>query len=137
MLLDEPTNHLDLDTIEWLERRLNNFMGALLFITHDRSFLQNVATRIVEIDRGKLRSWPGDYRRYLFDKAQYLSEEQRSNSEFDKKLAEEEAWIRQGIKARRRRNEGRVRSLVDMRRDPAARRRPELRHPRGERPLRE
>lgn len=121
LLLDEPTNHLDLDTIEWLERRLNNFMGALLFITHDRSFLQNVATRIVEIDRGKLRSWPGDYRRYLFDKEQSLSEEQRSNSEFDKKLAEEEAWIRQGIKARRRRNEGRVRSLVGMRRERAER----------------
>ena len=121
LLLDEPTNHLDLDTIEWLERRLNNFMGALLFITHDRSFLQNVATRIVEIDRGKLRSWPGDYRRYLFDKEQSLSEEQRSNSEFDKKLAEEEAWIRQGIKARRRRNEGRVRSLIGMRRERAER----------------
>ena len=121
LLLDEPTNHLDLDTIEWLERRLKNFTGALLFITHDRTFLQHLATRIVEIDRGKLRSWPGDYARYLEEKEQALSEERRNNAVFDRKLEQEESWIRQGIKARRRRNEGRVRALDELRRNRADR----------------
>ena len=115
LLLDEPTNHLDLGTIEWLETRARNYPGAVLFITHDRAFLHRLATRIVEIDRGKLRSWPGDYRRYLRDKDKAIGEERRTNAEFDRKLAEEEAWIRQGIKARRTRNEGRVRALAAMR----------------------
>jgi ATP-binding cassette subfamily F protein uup len=115
LLLDEPTNHLDLSTIEWLETRVRNYPGAVLFITHDRAFLHRLATRIVEIDRGKLRSWPGDYRRYLRDKDKAIGEERRTNAEFDRKLSEEEAWIRQGIKARRTRNEGRVRALAAMR----------------------
>ena len=115
LLLDEPTNHLDLSSIQWLEQRIAGWPGAVLFITHDRAFLQRLATRIVEIDRGKLVSWPGDYRQYLRRKAEAIEEEDRRNSEFDKKLAEEEAWIRQGIKARRTRNEGRVRALESMR----------------------
>jgi len=115
LLLDEPTNHLDLSSIQWLEQRIANWPGAVLFITHDRAFLQRLATRIVEIDRGKLVSWPGDYRDYLRRKAEAIEEEQRHNAEFDRKLAEEEAWIRQGIKARRTRNEGRVRALEAMR----------------------
>jgi len=115
LLLDEPTNHLDLGTIEWLETRARNYPGAVLFITHDRAFLHHLATRIVEIDRGKLRSWPGDYRRYLRDKNKAIGEEKRANAEFDRKLADEESWIRQGIKARRTRNEGRVRALAAMR----------------------
>jgi ATP-binding cassette subfamily F protein uup len=115
LLLDEPTNHLDLSSIQWLEQRIANWPGAVLFITHDRAFLQQLATRIVEIDRGKLVSWPGDYRDYLRRKAEAIEEEQRHNAEFDRKLAEEEAWIRQGIKARRTRNEGRVRALEAMR----------------------
>jgi ABC transport system ATP-binding/permease protein len=115
LLLDEPTNHLDLSSIEWLEQRVLNWPGAVLFITHDRAFLQRLATRIVEIDRGKLVSWPGDYRDYLRRKAEAIEEEDRHNAEFDRKLAEEEAWIRQGIKARRTRNEGRVRALLELR----------------------
>jgi ATP-binding cassette subfamily F protein uup len=115
LLLDEPTNHLDLSSIQWLEQRIASWPGAVLFITHDRAFLQRLATRIVEIDRGKLVSWPGDYRDYLRRKAEAIEEEQRHNAEFDRKLAEEEAWIRQGIKARRTRNEGRVRALEAMR----------------------
>jgi ATP-binding cassette subfamily F protein uup len=121
LLLDEPTNHLDLNSIRWLEDRVRSWPGSVLFITHDRAFLQNLATRIVEIDRGKLVSWPGDYRNYLRRKAEAIEEEQRSNAEFDKKLAEEESWIRQGIKARRTRNEGRVRALMAMREERAER----------------
>ncbi|MGR8919256.1 MAG: ATP-binding cassette domain-containing protein [Gammaproteobacteria bacterium] len=125
LLLDEPTNHLDIDAIEWLESRVRAFPGAVLFITHDRAFLRALATRIVDIDRGRLRSWPGDYDRYLKLKAQALEEEKRSNQLFDKKLAEEEAWIRQGLKARRTRNEGRVRALESMREEHAARIKPD------------
>ncbi|MGR8946529.1 MAG: ATP-binding cassette domain-containing protein [Gammaproteobacteria bacterium] len=125
LLLDEPTNHLDLSTIRWLENRINSFSGSILFITHDRAFLQRIATRIVEIDRAKLRSWPGDYKTYLRDKEKSLEEEARDNALFDKKLAEEEAWIRQGVKARRTRNEGRVRALNQMREQYAARVKPE------------
>ena len=125
LLLDEPTNHLDLSTIRWLENRINSFPGSILFITHDRAFLQRIATRIVEIDRAKLRSWPGDYQKYLRDKEKSLDEEQKENALFDKKLAEEETWIRQGIKARRTRNEGRVRALAKMREQYAARVKPE------------
>ena len=115
LLLDEPTNHLDLSAIRWLEQRVASWPGAVLFITHDRAFLQRLATRIVEIDRGKLVSWPGDYRDYLRRKAEAIEEEERRNAEFDRKLAQEEAWIRQGIKARRTRNEGRVRALMELR----------------------
>ena len=115
LLLDEPTNHLDLSTIQWLENRVRAFAGSVLFITHDRALLQRLATRIVEIDRGRLTSWPGDYRTFLEKKEQLLEEESRHNVLFDKKLAREEAWIRQGIKARRTRNEGRVRALEQMR----------------------
>ena len=115
LLLDEPTNHLDLSSIQWLEQRIVNWPGAVLFITHDRAFLQRLATRIIEIDRGKLVSWPGNYRDYLRRKADAIEEEERHNAEFDRKLAEEEAWIRQGIKARRTRNEGRVRALLELR----------------------
>ncbi|HEU4620080.1 MAG TPA: ATP-binding cassette domain-containing protein [Gammaproteobacteria bacterium] len=121
LLLDEPTNHLDISTIEWLERQLARYTGAVLFVTHDRSFVQKVATRIVDIDRGSLRSWPGSYADYLQNKAKAAGEEDRRNAEFDKKLAEEEAWIRQGVKARTTRNEGRVRALEEMREEAAAR----------------
>ena len=122
LLLDEPTNHLDIDSILWLENLLLEFTGTLLFITHDRSFLRRLATRIVELDRGRLTSWPGDYDRYLAARAAALEAEARQNALFDKKLAQEEAWIRQGIKARRTRNEGRVRALEKMRNERAARR---------------
>jgi ATP-binding cassette subfamily F protein uup len=115
LLLDEPTNHLDIDSIVWLEEFLRQFRGSLLFITHDRSFLQSLATRIVDLDRGKLTSWPGDYNNYLALKAAQLDNESTQNALFDKKLAQEEIWIRQGIKARRTRNEGRVRSLKKLR----------------------
>ena len=115
LLLDEPTNHLDIATIKWLEDRVYNYPGAVLFITHDRAFLQRLATRIVEIDRGKLTSWPGNYDNFLRRKEKALEDEAVAEEKFDKKLAEEEAWIRQGIKARRTRNEGRVRSLMKMR----------------------
>ena len=115
LLLDEPTNHLDIATIKWLEDRVYTYPGAVLFITHDRAFLQRLATRIVEIDRGKLTSWPGDYDNFLRRKEKALEDEAVAEEKFDKKLAEEEAWIRQGIKARRTRNEGRVRSLMKMR----------------------
>jgi len=122
LLLDEPTNHLDLESIMWLEEQLVNFKGAILFITHDRSFLQKLATRIVDLDRGNLVSWPGDYADYLVKKAASLEEEATQNALFDKKLAEEEVWIRQGIKARRTRNEGRVRALESLRKERAQRR---------------
>jgi len=115
LLLDEPTNHLDIDTIEWLENTVKGFRGSVLFITHDRAFLQNLATRIVEIDRGKLISWPGDFANYLVRKEKALEDEATANARFDKKMAEEEAWLRQGVKARRKRNEGRKRAVLEMR----------------------
>jgi len=122
LLLDEPTNHLDFDSILWLEEQILNFKGAVLFVTHDRAFLQKLATRIVELDRGQLTSWAGNYQDYLRRKAATLEEEARQNAEFDKKLAQEEVWIRQGIKARRTRNEGRVRALQKLRAERAQRR---------------
>jgi len=115
LLLDEPTNHLDIATIRWLEDRVYSYPGAVLFITHDRAFLQRLATRIVEIDRGRLSSWPGDYDNYLRRKEKAVEDELAAEDRFDKKLEQEEAWIRQGIKARRTRNEGRVRALEKMR----------------------
>ena len=121
LLLDEPTNHLDIVTITWLENVVRSYDGAVLFITHDRAFLQKLATRIIEIDRGKLKSWPGDFRNYLRRKDEELHAEARENTEFDKKLEQEEIWIRQGIKARRTRNEGRVRALMKMREERASR----------------
>ena len=121
LLLDEPTNHLDINTIEWLEEEVHRFDGTVLFVTHDRGFVERLATRIVEIDRGKLRTWPGGYRDYLRQKAKADGEEDRRNALFDKKLAEEETWIRQGIKARESRNEGRVRALESMREERAKR----------------
>ncbi|WP_150465388.1 ATP-binding cassette domain-containing protein [Francisella sp. SYW-2] len=122
LLLDEPTNHLDIDSISWLEEFLASFTGAILFITHDRKFLNNVAKSIIELDRGHLYSFDGNYTRFLEKKEQILDAQEKANSEFDKKLAQEEAWIRQGIKARRTRNEGRVRALEQMRRDRQQRR---------------
>ena len=121
LLLDEPTNHLDLATISWLEDRIVSWPGAVMFITHDRAFLQRLATRILELDRTQLTSWDCDYHTYLRRKDQALHAEQEENSRFDKKLAEEEIWVRQGIKARRTRNEGRVRTLQAMREKQAAR----------------
>ncbi|MGD8325063.1 MAG: ATP-binding cassette domain-containing protein, partial [Gammaproteobacteria bacterium] len=121
LLLDEPTNHLDISTIEWLEQQVRRYPGAVVFVTHDRSFVERVATRIVDLDRGKLRSWPGGYRDYLRRRAQADADEDRHNREFDKKLAEEESWVRQGIKARATRNEGRVRELLKLREQRAAR----------------
>lgn len=115
LLLDEPTNHLDIESIIWLEEFLKNYPASLVFITHDRSFLQNLATRILELDRGTLTSWPGDYKNYLRRKEERLNAEALENERFDKKLAQEEVWIRQGIKARRTRNEGRVRALKALR----------------------
>jgi ATP-binding cassette subfamily F protein uup len=115
LLLDEPTNHLDVDAIQWLEEFLLASNVGLIFITHDRALLQRLATRIIELDRGQLTSWPGDYQNFLVHKAELLHAEARENAEFDKKLAQEEKWIRQGIKARRTRNEGRVRALEAMR----------------------
>ncbi len=121
LLLDEPTNHLDIATIKWLESIVQSYDGAVLFITHDRTFLQRLATRIVEIDRSKLTSWPGDYRNYLRRKEAALEAEARKNARFDKNLEQEEMWIRQGIKARRTRNEGRARALIKMREERARR----------------
>ncbi|TKF31176.1 ABC transporter ATP-binding protein [Vibrio kanaloae] len=115
LLLDEPTNHLDVATIEWLEGFLKDFRGSIIFISHDRAFIKSMATRIVDLDRGKLSSFPGDYENYLVDKEEALRVEEMQNAEFDKKLAQEEVWIRQGIKARRTRNEGRVRALKKLR----------------------
>ncbi|WP_374570285.1 ATP-binding cassette domain-containing protein [Acinetobacter sp.] len=123
LLLDEPTNHLDVESIEWLEKFLldqNNL--TLLFISHDRSFVDSIATRIVELDRGTLRSYEGNYSRYLELKAMQMEAEEKQNALFDKRLAEEEVWIRQGIKARRTRNEGRVRALKELREQSKARR---------------
>jgi ABC transport system ATP-binding/permease protein len=121
LLLDEPTNHLDISTIEWLEQQVRRYAGAVLFVTHDRSFVEGIATRIVDIDRGQLRSWPGAYREYLRRKAEAELTEDRHNELFDRRLAEEETWIRQGIKAREHRNEGRVRALEAMREERAQR----------------
>ena len=115
LLLDEPTNHLDISTIQWLENRINGFRGSILFISHDRAFVRRLANRIIELDRGNLTSWSGSYDDYLANKADFLQAETKQNALFDKRLAEEEAWIRQGIKARRTRNEGRVRALEAMR----------------------
>jgi len=115
LLLDEPTNHLDVEVIQWLEDTLLDFRGGVLFVTHDRALLARLATRILELDRGVLTSWPGDYPNFLAKKAAALEEEARHAALFDKKLAQEEAWIRRGIKARRTRNEGRVRALFALR----------------------
>lgn len=122
LLLDEPTNHLDIEAIQWLESQILAFPGAVIFITHDRSLLQAVATDIVELDRGNLRIWHGDYQSFLTFREQQLADEDRHNALFDKRLAEEEKWIRQGIKARRTRNEGRVRALKAMREERSLRR---------------
>src|SRR5574340_403074 len=122
LILDEPTNHLDFESIEWLEGLLNNFTGAVLFVTHDRRFLDNVATRIIELDRGRLASFPGNFSAYQAIKERMLADEAVVNAKFDKVLAQEEAWIRQGVKARRTRNEGRVLRLEQLRRERAARR---------------
>ena len=122
LLLDEPTNHLDLDTITWLEEQVASFPGAVLFITHDRAFLSRLATGILELDRGRLGRYPGDYSAYQAQKQHELEVEAKENAEFDKKLAQEETWIRQGIKARRTRNEGRVRALEQLRRERSQRR---------------
>ncbi|HOX71424.1 ATP-binding cassette domain-containing protein [Dokdonella sp.] len=122
LLLDEPTNHLDIEAIAWLEEFLKNFAGSVVFITHDRRFVRSLATRIIEIDRGKLTSWPGDYENYLRRREERLHAEAQANALFDKKLAQEEVWIRQGIKARRTRDEGRVRRLEAMRRERGERR---------------
>jgi ATP-binding cassette subfamily F protein uup len=122
LLLDEPTNHLDIGAIAWLEEALLNFNGAVLFITHDRAFLQNLATRILELDRGGLIDWDGDYASFLVHKEQQLAAEETANALFDKRLAQEEVWIRQGIKARRTRNEGRVRALKELRKERSERR---------------
>ena len=122
LLLDEPTNHLDIDAIAWLEEFLLDYPGSVMFVTHDRAFLERLATRIVELDRGRLTSWPGDHATYLRRKEAWLADEATASEKFDKKLADEEAWIRKGIKARRTRNEGRVRALIAMRAERAARR---------------
>jgi ATP-binding cassette subfamily F protein uup len=122
LLLDEPTNHLDIDAIEWLEQFLGDYAGAVLFVTHDRAFLQRLATRVIELDRGMLRSWAGDYQSFLRKREELLATDALHQEKFDRKLAEEEVWVRQGIKARRTRNEGRVRALEDMRAERARRR---------------
>ena len=122
LLLDEPTNHLDIAAIDWLEGFLKGWSGALVFVTHDRRFLRQLATHIVEIDRGRVSSWPGDWDNYLRRREERLHSEAQENARFDKLLAQEEAWIRQGIKARRTRDEGRVRRLKAMRNERAARR---------------
>jgi len=122
LLLDEPTNHLDIEAMMWLETFLVDYPGAIVFVTHDRVFLQRVATRIVELDRGRLTSWPGDYATFLRKKDEWLANEAIHNDKFDKRLAQEEAWLRQGVKARRTRDEGRVRRLMAMREERAARR---------------
>lgn len=122
LLLDEPTNHLDIDMVKWLEKTLLSFQGSIVFISHDRAFIRSMATRIVDIDRGEVTSYPGNYERYLEQKAHDLEVHETHQKEFDKKLAKEEVWIRQGIKARRTRNEGRVRALEALRKEFKARR---------------
>ena len=115
LLLDEPTNHLDITSITWLEEFLKSYVGTVLFITHDRTFLQAVATRIVQLDRGNITSYPGDYQNFLIHRKKTLDEEEQKNTSFDKKLSQEEAWMRKGIRARRARNEGRVKALEALR----------------------
>ncbi len=122
LLLDEPTNHLDIDSITWLEKFLLGYRGTLIFVTHDRVFLQSLATRIIEIDRGRLFDWTCNYDKFLLRRQAMLDAEAKQNAEFDRKLAEEDVWIRQGIKARRTRNEGRVRALKKMREERSQRR---------------
>ena len=122
LVLDEPTNHLDIEAMTWLETFLSGYRGAVLFVTHDRVFLERLATRIVELDRGLLTSWPGDYRTFLRKKEEWLANEATQNEKFDKRLAVEEAWLRQGVKARRTRDEGRVRALLAKRKERAERR---------------
>lgn len=122
LLLDEPTNHLDIAAIEWLEGTMLSFRGALLFVSHDRAFVNRLATRVVELDRGHLSSWPGNYDEFVARKTLQLENEAKANAEFDRKLAEEEVWIRKGVEARRTRNEGRVRALMAMRSERRARR---------------
>ena len=122
LLLDEPTNHLDVEAIEWLETFLSTYAGAVLFVTHDRAFLERLATRVIELDRGRLTSWPGDYRTFLQKKEEWLANEAIAHEKFDKKLAEEEVWLRKGIKARRTRDEGRKARLMQMRVERAQRR---------------
>ncbi len=122
LLLDEPTNHLDIVAIEWLEKQLLDFTGAVVFVTHDRAFLRKVANSIGELDRGLMSVWQGDYTSFLTFREQQLADEEKRNAEFDKKLAQEEVWIRQGIKARRTRNEGRVRALKELRKERSQRR---------------
>jgi len=122
LLLDEPTNHLDIEAIEWLETFLMEYAGAVIFVTHDRTFLERVATRIVEIDRGMLTSWPGNYATFERKKEEWLANEELQNTKFDKKMAAEEVWLRRGVKARRTRDEGRVKALMAMRAERAVRR---------------
>lgn len=122
LLLDEPTNHLDVEAITWLEDFLAEYSGAVLFVTHDRAFLERLATRILEVDRGRLTSWPGDYANFLQKKEESLASESVQQGKFDKRLAEEEVWLRRGVKARRTRDEGRVKALMAMRAERAARR---------------
>ena len=122
LLLDEPTNHLDIEAIEWLEAFLIAYPGAVIFVTHDRAFLERVATRVVEIDRGRLTSWPGDYATFERKKDEWLANEELQQTKFDKKMASEEVWLRRGVKARRTRDEGRVKALMAMRAERAARR---------------
>ena len=122
LLLDEPTNHLDIESVLWLEKFLKDFVGTIIFISHDRAFIRGLSTRILDLDRGKLKSYPGDYDLYIEQKQHDLQVEEQQNALFDKRLAEEEVWIRQGIKARRTRNEGRVRSLEKLRLERKARR---------------
>ncbi|MGI9317128.1 MAG: ATP-binding cassette domain-containing protein [bacterium] len=122
LLLDEPTNHLDIESIIWLENQISQFQGAVIFVTHDRAFLKRVANQIVDLDRGQLTSWMGNYEDYLRRKGAFLEQQSRQNAEFDRRLAEEEKWIRKGIQARRTRNEGRVRALKKMRAERAERR---------------
>ncbi len=122
LLLDEPTNHLDIESIAWLEGFLKSYNGSVMFVTHDRAFLRSLATRIIEIDRGQVTSWPGDYDNYLRRREERLHAEAQASAAFDRKLAQEEVWIRQGIKARRTRNEGRVTALKAMRRERSQRR---------------
>ncbi len=122
LLLDEPTNHLDIESVTWLEKYLSGLRCTIAFVTHDRAFLESLANRIIDLDRGHISDWPGNYQRYLQGKADLLKNEEESNALFDKKLAQEETWIRQGIKARRTRNEGRVRALKKLRQEHAQRR---------------
>jgi ATP-binding cassette subfamily F protein uup len=122
LLLDEPTNHLDIEAITWLESFLADYRGAVVFVTHDRAFLERLATRIVELDRGQLTSWPGDYATFERKKEEWLANEELTNAKFDKKLAGEEVWLRRGVKARRTRDEGRVKALMAMRAERAERR---------------